>query len=112
MNRPWEIMRPVRGQIRLAMGLAVAGVLSSLASLGCLALAMRDLLRSSADYPWPAFLGALACTLLACLLRLQAFNQSHYAAFRLEVILRNDLVRHLARLSFGELQALGSGPLA
>lgn len=66
MNRPWEIMRPVRGQIRLAMGLAVAGVLSSLASLGCLALAMRDLLRSSADYPWPAFLGALACTLLAC----------------------------------------------
>ncbi|WP_249292354.1 ABC transporter transmembrane domain-containing protein, partial [Achromobacter ruhlandii] len=112
MNKPWEIMRPVRGRIRLAMGLAVAGVLCSLASLGCLALAMRDLLRASAAYPWPAFLGALACTLLACFLRLQAFNQSHYAAFRLEVILRNDLVRHLSRLSFGELQALGSGPLA
>lgn len=112
MNKSWEIMRPVRGRIRLAMGLAVAGVLCSLSSLACLALAMRELLLSPNTYPWPAFLGALACTLLACLLRLQAFNQSHYAAFRLEVILRNDLVRHLARLSFGELQALGSGPLA
>lgn len=112
MNKSWEIMRPVRGRIRLAMGLAVAGVLCSLSSLACLALAMRELLLSPDTYPWPAFLGALACTLLACFLRLQAFNQSHYAAFRLEVILRNDLVRHLARLSFGELQALGSGPLA
>ncbi|MFY3906033.1 ABC transporter ATP-binding protein [Achromobacter xylosoxidans] len=112
MNKSWEIMRPVRGRIRLAMGLAVAGVLCSLSSLACLALAMRELLLSPDIYPWPAFLGALACTLLACFLRLQAFNQSHYAAFRLEVILRNDLVRHLARLSFGELQALGSGPLA
>ena len=107
MNKSWEIMRPVRGRIRLAMGLAVAGVLCSLSSLACLALAMRELLLSPDTYPWPAFLGALACTLLACFLRLQAFNQSHYAAFRLEVILRNDLVRHLARLSFGELQALG-----
>lgn len=55
-------MRPVRGRIRLAMGLAVAGVLCSLSSLACLALAMRELLLSPDTYPWPAFLGALACT--------------------------------------------------
>lgn len=111
MNKPWQIMRPVRGKIRLAMALAVGGVLSSMATLACLALALRDLLYAPGEYPWRAFLGALVCTLLACFLRLQSFNQSHYAAFRLEVLLRNDLVAHLAKLSFGELQALGSSAL-
>lgn len=112
MNTPWQIMRPVRGRIRFAMALAVAGVLASLASLACLALALDGLLHAPGRYPWPAFAGALACTLLACFLRLQAFNQSHYAAFRLEVTLRSDLVAHLARLSFGDLQALGGSALA
>lgn len=112
MNTPWQIMRPVRGRIRFAMALAVAGVLASLASLACLAMALDGLLHAPGRYPWPAFAGALACTLLACFLRLQAFNQSHYAAFRLEVTLRSDLVAHLARLSFGDLQALGGSALA
>lgn len=112
MSRPWKILHPVRSQIRLAMALAVAGVLSGMAALASLALAVLALMPASAAFPWRAFAAALAFTVLAYVLRLQAFNQSHYAAFRLEVILRNDLVRHIARLSFGEIQAMGSSALA
>nr|WP_315845123.1 ABC transporter ATP-binding protein [uncultured Achromobacter sp.] len=112
MSKPWKILHPVRGRIHLAMTLAVMGVLSSLAALASLALAVKALMLDSDTYPWRELTAALAFTVIACMLRLQAFNQSHYAAFRLEVILRNGLVRHISRLSFGEIQALGSSALA
>lgn len=112
MSKPWKILHPVRGRIRLAMALAVMGVLSSLAALASLALAVKALMVDSDIYPWREFIAAFAFTVIAYILRLQAFNQSHYAAFRLEVILRNGLVRHISRLSFGEIQALGSSALA
>ena len=53
-------------------------------------------------------LALLASTVGAYLLRLTAFRRSHYAAFRLEVILRTRLSEHLARLSLGQIQ--GPGP--
>lgn len=112
MSKPWKILHPVRGRIRLAMALAVMGVMSSLAALAGLALAVKALMVDSDIYPWREFIAAFAFTVIAYILRLQAFNQSHYAAFRLEVILRNGLVRHISRLSFGEIQALGSSALA
>jgi len=112
MSKPWKILHPVRGRIRLAMALAVMGVLSSLAALAGLALAVKALMVDSDIYPWREFIATFAFTVIAYILRLQAFNQSHYAAFRLEVILRNGLVRHISRLSFGEIQALGSSALA
>lgn len=112
MSKPWKILHPVRGRIRLAMALAVMGVMSSLAALASLALAVKALMVDSDIYPWREFIAAFAFTVIAYILRLQAFNQSHYAAFRLEVILRNGLVRHISRLSFGEIQALGSSALA
>lgn len=112
MNKPWQILRPVRGRIRRAMALAVIGVLSSMAALASLALAVQALTLAPGVFPWRQFAGALLFTVLAYALRLQAFNQSHYAAFRLEVILRTNLVGHIARLSFGETQALGSSALA
>ena len=57
-------------------------------------------------------LALLGSTVAAYVLRQAAFNQSHYAAFRLEVLLRSQLAAHVARLPLGRVQALGAGPLA
>lgn len=107
----WAIMRPVRGQIRLAMFLAALGAVAALSSLGALAWAVH-LLTVAAGVPWSALAAAAALTVLAYGLRLIAFNQSHYAAFRLEAILRTRLAQHLAQVSLGYVQQMGSGALA
>ena len=109
---PWAIMHPVRGQIRIAMLLAALGTLAGLLALGLLAWMVHLLIQQPGDWPWRPMLGVLGCTLLAYVLRIQSFNQSHYAAFRLEQVLRTRLSQHLARVSLGEVQHLGAGALA
>jgi len=115
MPRPehslWAIMRPVRGQIRFAMTLASLGAVAALGTLCALGWAVHALLRVPEQWPWQPLLLASALTVLAFGLRLTAFNQSHYAAFRLETRLRSDLAAHLARLPLGWVQQMGSGAL-
>ncbi|WP_201778918.1 ABC transporter ATP-binding protein, partial [Rhodobacter capsulatus] len=55
---------------------------------------------------------AALCTVAAYAARLGAFNQAHYAAFRLERILRIGLANRLARVSLGYVEAQGAGALA
>lgn len=95
---PWQIMAPVRGQIRLAMALSALGAVASLTALGGLAWAIHDLFAQSATLPWRGLVLAALATALAYVLKLFAFNQSHYAAFRLETRLRTALSEHLARV--------------
>ncbi|WP_051593642.1 ABC transporter ATP-binding protein [Achromobacter sp. DH1f] len=109
---PWDILRPVRGRIRVAMGLSLLSALAATAALVSVALSLHALWRMPQTFPWPPALLAAAATAAACMLRLAAFNQSHDAAFRLEVLLRTRLAEHVARLSFGRLQALGPSALA
>lgn len=108
----WQIMGPVRGQIRIAMALAVLAALFGLAAMGLLALTVQQLIDHSGHWPWQAGLGVLACTMLAYLLRLKAFDQSHYAAFRLETLLRQQLSSHLAKVSMGYIESVGAAALA
>jgi ATP-binding cassette, subfamily B, bacterial IrtA/YbtP len=108
----WAIMAPVRGRIRLAMSLAVASAVLGLASMGFLALTVRDLLDSPTVWPWSAMLGALVCTVAAYLLRQASFDVSHFAAFRLETLVRTELSQHLARVPLGYIQTVGAGALA
>ncbi len=105
-------MDPVRGRIRFAMGLACASAALSVLSLALLAQALHALLAAPGQWPWPPMLALLGSTVAAYVLRQAAFNQSHYAAFRLEVLLRSQLAAHVARLPLGRVQALGAGPLA
>ena len=105
-------MDPVRGRIRLAMGLACASAALSVLSLALLAQVLHALLAAPGQWPWPPMLALLGSTVAAYVLRQAAFNQSHYAAFRLEVLLRSQLAAHVARLPLGRVQALGAGPLA
>lgn len=108
----WGIMLPVRGRIRFAMALAGLAAACALGALVVLAGAVRALLADSGQWPWLPLALAALLTVLAFVLRLSAFNQSHYAAFRLETRLRTDLAEHLARVPLGYVQQTGSGALA
>jgi len=108
----WAIMHPVRGQIRFAMILAGLAAACTLGALTALAWVIHTLLTAPDQWPWPALLLAVLFTVCAFWLRLTGFNQSHYAAFRLETCLRTQLAEHLARLPLGTVQQTGSGALA
>lgn len=107
----WDIMQPVRGQIRVGMVLAGLATACGLAALCALAWAVHELLIAPGRWPWPPLLAAAVLTVLSFVLRLAGFKQSHYAAFRLETILRTRLADHLARVSLGYVQQTGSGAL-
>lgn len=94
------------------MALSVLAALLSLTAMGLLALTVRQLLDAPTIWPWPVAVGVLACTVLSYLLRLTSFDQSHYAAFRLETLLRQKLSEHLARVSIGYIQTNGAAALA
>ncbi|QPK17858.1 ABC transporter ATP-binding protein [Pectobacterium versatile] len=105
-------MHPVRGQIRLAMCLSGLSVLAGIAFLLFLAWSIQLLIVQPASWPLLAMSGAVLCLCASYLLRLLAFNQSHYAAFRLENQIRRALAEQLARIPLGEAQRLGTGSLA
>ncbi|MBN3044102.1 ABC transporter ATP-binding protein [Pectobacterium brasiliense] len=105
-------MHPVRGQIRLAMCLSGLSVLAGIAFLLFLAWSIQLLIVQPASWPLSTMVGALLCLCASYLLRLLAFNQSHYAAFRLENQIRSALAEQLARIPLGEVQRLGTGSLA
>ncbi|MCA6975158.1 ABC transporter ATP-binding protein/permease [Pectobacterium carotovorum] len=105
-------MHPVRGQIRLAMCLSGLSVLAGIAFLLFLAWSIQLLIVQPASWPLLTMSGAVLCLCAGYLLRLLAFNQSHYAAFRLENQIRSALAEQLARIPLGEVQRLGTGSLA
>lgn len=105
-------MAPVKGQVGFAMVLSALGAMFGLGALAALAWAAGSLMSEPGRWPLVPMISALVCTVLSYVLRLVAFNQSHYAAFRLETILRTRLAGHVARISMGQVQQLGAGALA
>jgi permease and ATP-binding protein of yersiniabactin-iron ABC transporter len=105
-------MDPVRGGIRFAMALAIGGSALSVLSLALVAFTLHALLTTPHTWPWALMTGLLASTVGAFLLRQVAFRHSHYAAFRLEAILRTRLADHIAHLPLGRVQTLGAGQIA
>jgi permease and ATP-binding protein of yersiniabactin-iron ABC transporter len=105
-------MDPVRGGIRFAMALAIGGSALSVLSLALVAFTLHALLTAPHTWPWALMTGLLASTVSAFLLRQAAFRHSHYAAFRLEAILRTRLADHIAHLPLGRVQTLGAGQIA
>lgn len=110
-EQAWAIMAPVKGRIRVAMAFGAASGLAVLATMVCLAMVVLMLRDRPGEWPWGWMLGALAGVVASYLARLGAFNQSHYAAFRLERILRSDLAERLAEVPLGYVQAQGAGAL-
>lgn len=107
----WRVITPVRGKIIFSMTLSGLAALASLGALLFLAGSLRQLQDTPAVMPLYPLIGMIGCVVLTFVLRLQAFNLSHYAAFRLEKVLRGELACKLVKLSLGELQRMGSGML-
>jgi len=108
----WRVINPVRGKIIFSMTLSSLAALASMGALLFLTGSLRQLQDTPAVmllYPLIAMIG---CVVLNFVLRLQAFNLSHYAAFRLERVLCSELACKSVKLSLGELQRMGSGVLA
>lgn len=107
---PWAFIRPVRGQIFVAMGLSVTSVLCAISTLYLIALLLQNLiLHGHADKT--LLLSVVGLTMLAFMLRGLAFRKSHFAAFELENTLRSHLAQHLGQVSLGFLHANGSPAL-
>jgi len=110
-NRAWHIMHPVRGQVRVAMCLSGLSVITGIAFLLALAWSLHALILHPSSWPVLPVSTAVLCLCLSYLLRLQAFNQSHYAAFRLENQIRSQLADKLSQIPLSDVQRLGVGPL-
>ncbi|ARC90802.1 ABC transporter ATP-binding protein [Rhodovulum sp. MB263] len=109
---PWAILKPVRFRIWLAMAISAGSALFTLAVMVLLMTAVGQLVAAPGSVPWGTFAGVAICTIGAYVARLGAFNQAHYAAFRLERLLRNGLAARLARVPLGYVEAQGAGALA
>ncbi|KJZ18687.1 ABC transporter ATP-binding protein [Loktanella sp. S4079] len=105
-------MTPVKMQIRLAMAISASSALFGLAVMLQLMMVVQRLIVDPTTVPWLWFAGAAICTVGAYVARLGAFNQAHYAAFRLERVLRIGLAERLARVSLGYVETQGAGALA
>jgi ATP-binding cassette subfamily B protein len=93
------------------MCLSGLSVLAGIAFLLFLAWGIRLLIFQPASWPLLTMVGAVLCLSASYLLRLLAFDQSHYAAFRLENQIRIALAEQLARIPLGEVRRLGTGSL-
>ncbi len=107
----WQIIHPVRGKIYYAMVLSALASLATVLALIALAWEVHLLLIVPQAFPWEPLAAAALFTAAAYVLRLLAFNQSHYAAFRLETLLRKGLSDHLARVPLGYVQQTGAAAL-
>ncbi|WP_186391232.1 MULTISPECIES: ABC transporter ATP-binding protein [unclassified Pannonibacter] len=116
-----SILRPVQRGLAGAILLSVLSGFLSLVSLGFVALALALLagqmladafiLAGGGPVQW-AFAGAAVFLAGGFLLRLQSFDLSHKAAFRLERLLRENLIAHLAHVPLGVVNRFGNAALA
>jgi len=114
----WAILLPVKLEIFLSLVLAGIGAVSVLCSLLLLSFTISFIIEEKAivfyGYELDFINSVLLIgffTLLAFLLRFYAFMVSHFAAFKLEEILRTDISLHLAKVPLGFIATNGSGAL-
>lgn len=107
----WNIVIPVRQKITIAI---LCSVLASALSVGVFILLiylLQELLQQNYNTAFYYLLGILGCVIVSYLFRLKSFDQSHYAAYDLEAILRKNITSHLAVLPRGYLTETGAGSI-
>jgi len=126
----WAIMNPVKERIRLSMVFSCLSCLCTLFMLLSLSLAIHVLSLneyvnwqenilsigskefSAQTVLYFSLISALIMSIGAYLLRKTSFDTSHYAAFKLETILRTNLTEHISHLGMGDILRIGSGALS
>lgn len=108
----WSILQPVGGKIRFAMVLSALASAFTILGLVALSWALQHLLIKPDQFPWPAMGLAGLSVALSYVFKLWSFNRSHYAAFRLETVLRHKLAAHLAKVPLGYVDDTGPAAIA
>ncbi|WP_439236412.1 ABC transporter ATP-binding protein [Lonepinella koalarum] len=105
-----EICQPVAKQLRLSMILAVIAQGMKVA----IWLLMIGIIHQVAtgQFPYVYLVALLIFTVVYYSLKIKSHDQSHYAAFRLEQILRQRLSQKIGKLPLGDVQTIGSGALS
>ena len=106
-------MAPVKGRIAGAIALAALSAATSLGSLLTVLFIAAELLSGSPEPTrvWRWLVVAVGLVAIAFTSRVFAFNVSHMAAFKLEVILRTAMTEHLAQVPLGYVVTTGSGAI-
>lgn len=107
----WLIISPIRNKINWAMFLSSVSSFSIVLNLVFLSYLIDALFSNNRENILYYFLGMLLCTTFGYFFRLKAFDVSHYAAFKLEALLRKKIAKHLAILPLGYITEHGSGAL-
>lgn len=110
-NNHWLIIEPVKRQIYIAMAINVFSVIMSLISI-CLLAYLIKIVINTHSIQWEYFGYLLLVIFTAFITRGISFKQSHLSAFALEVILRKQIITHLAKLPLGAIQSFGSAELS
>ncbi|MGR3808322.1 ABC transporter ATP-binding protein [Pasteurella testudinis] len=106
-----QICRPVAAQLRCSMLLASIAQLIKL-SIWLVMIQVVYLAAHNSAFPFGWLLLLLGLTIVYYTLKIKAHDQSHYAAFRLEKVLRQRLSRKISELPLGKVRSIGSGALA
>ena len=106
-------MAPVNGRIAGAIALAALSSITGLGALLTVPAIAAELLSASPEPTiiWRWLAVAVTLVAIAFTTRSLAFNVSHLAAFKLEVILRTALTEHLAHVPLGYVITTGSGAI-
>ncbi|KAE9530429.1 ABC transporter ATP-binding protein [Testudinibacter aquarius] len=104
------ICRPVAAQLRWSMGLASLAQLLKL-SIWLVMIQVVYLAAHNSGFPFGWLLLLLGQTIVYYTLKIKAHDQSHYAAFQLEKLLRQRLSRKISELPLGKVRSIGSGAL-
>ncbi|XDZ50560.1 ABC transporter ATP-binding protein [Neisseriaceae bacterium CLB008] len=106
------IYAPVAGQLRRSMVLTSLAQVMKIA-IWLLMVAVIYVLGQGMEGNHYWLVGALlALTVAYYTLKIRAHDQSHYAAFRLEEILRQRLAKKISQLPIGYVRQVGTGALA
>ena len=108
MKNPLKnIISPVKSSINLAVILAAISAFIKIAALYVFVIIISKFLNGEANF---TLLAVAAVFIFAeLILRMISFSVSHKAAFRLELILRMQILEHLASVPYGEVLNLGAG---
>lgn len=103
----WQVMAAVKPKIYLGMGLSALSGITSVGFFMSLVFVIQAL--SNGDSPWRWIVLSGVLVLITLLLRIGAFSTSHFAAFRLEVILRKHIAHVMTHMPLGDIISKGAG---
>ena len=105
-----QICQPVAAQLRASMWLATFAQGLKI-GIWLLMIHIVFTVSQSLTFPYWQIFALLATSILYYTCKIKAHDKSHYAAFELEKMLRQQLAKKISQLSLGKVNEIGSGGL-